>query len=134
MLYFIARFWTPLSNLLASRAYHGCAKIKRFNRDFIVVFGGSQTTSIEYYDINNKSATWELSIRILPAISWVIGSVVTMFDDERCDAFIASYFTKSIFVCSGKYIWAQRDVAYIFPNGTNNMAVMDASLFPPYFI
>ncbi len=124
-----------MSNLLASRAYHGCAKIKRFNRDFIVVFGGSQPNSIEYYDLTKNSATWELSVQTLPvAISWIIGSVVTKFDDEICDAFIASRLTKSIFVCSGKYIWAQRDVAYIFPNGTNNMAVMDASLFPPYFI
>ena len=46
------------------RWHHECARIKRFDHDYVVVMGGTGQTSnyvnvIEFYDLTTKPATWE---------------------------------------------------------------------------
>ena len=46
------------------RWHHECARIKRFDHDYVVVMGGTGQTSnfvnvIEFYDLTTKPASWE---------------------------------------------------------------------------
>ena len=52
--------WTPGPKLNKARYYHGCAKVKVGDNQFLVVTGGHPAyTSVEYLDITNMDLGWK---------------------------------------------------------------------------
>ena len=129
------RTWKRLPNMNEFRSSHACAKIRRNNKDFIAVFGGTNTLTIELYDLASNPATWETLSGVTygtTALSYIIGSVVKGFDVNFCEAMIMSG-SGSVRVCSGNYNWTDYPING-FSLEAGNAVAMDASFFGGYKI
>ena len=128
--------WQSLPNLTIARAAHGCARIQRNNRDYIMVFGGVTflgipTQTIEFYDMTLRPASWEL----VPGLSLplnmprVLGSKVLAFDVNFCDAMMFSAVLDQMVICSGNYNWTSLKPVGYRQLTVTKFAVVDASMF-----
>ncbi len=124
-----------LPNMATSRYYHECSRIKRYGRDYIMVFGGEGSTgllnSIELYDLTLRPATWEVwtGVSIPVIIGRLLGSVVMRFDDDYCNAMIVSLSAKMVLQCTGNHQWSQFDISSTITKGLKKMAKIDANFF-----
>lgn len=122
-----------MANLKNPCSNHGCAKVLRKSRDYLIVYGGSQN-SIELLDLSNKYSPWETSDVTLPAqMTKILGHVATVFDDESCEMMVADASTKMIYSCKENYAWDSRALKRL-PDGSIPFFSIDASLFGPYFL
>jgi hypothetical protein len=117
------------------RSRHGCARITRKNRDYIAVFGGTTTTTIELYDLVSNPSKWEtisgISFGLTP-LGYIIGTLVKAFDVNFCNAMFMDGSGK-VRACSGNYTWTDYQIGN-FSLEAGNAAVVDASFFGGYKI
>ena len=123
--------------MTTDRRSHGCSRVVRNGRDYLVVMGGwsayanSPLLTIELYDMTLRPSFWEsLSGISLPTVlGQVRGTLVMKLDDNLCDAIIISNTTGKMHQCSGNYQWTDYDISLYIPKGLKKMAIIDASLF-----
>ena len=126
-----------LPNMTTARFYHECARITRYGRDYIMVFGGmglpgvSTLQSIEFYDLTLRPSTWEVwtGVSIPVAIGKMLGSVVLRFDDDYCNAMIISLTAQMVLECIGNHQWSQFNISTTLIKGSKKMAKIDANFF-----
>ena len=121
------------------RGRHGCSRVKRNGKDYIMVFGGlygsagAATASIEFYDLNSRPSSWEsvAGLSLGTPFDLIMGSVVKAFDIGHCDAMIQSSINGLMLMCSGNYSWIRYNLGYASPNGNDPfpLALVDASMF-----
>ncbi len=127
------RAWSGLANLNNARSYHGCEKVLRRGRDFLMVYGGSQS-SIELLDLAFRQTPWVVSSVSLPAVMTKIpGHIAKVFDDQSCEMMFVESSTKMLYVCTGNYEWQSKSLKH-FPVGAIPFMAIDASLFGPRLI
>jgi hypothetical protein len=121
--------------MTTARFYHECARITRYGRDFIIVFGGEGSTgllkSIELYDLTLRPTAWEVwtGVSIPVVIGRLLGSVVMRFDDDYCNAMIISQSAKMVLECTGNHQWSQFDISSSIVTGQKKLAKIDANFF-----
>lgn len=100
-----------LPNLVTGRSQHGCARVKRFGANTIVVFGGTGPagglSSVELYNLDAKASAWEIvpALKLPYVIGLIKGVAMTRYDEQGCDAVVISSYTQKIYKCSGKNNW-----------------------------
>ncbi len=115
------------------RADHGCAKIKRNGRDYLVAVGGhygptmTATNTIEFYDLTLMPSSWEF----IPGITLnqprqLVGWKITVFDVGKCEAFFLGVGGIGS-ICTGNYSWSNVAVN-TFNWGALFYPVVDANL------
>jgi hypothetical protein len=115
------------------RANHGCAKIKRSGKDYLVAVAGdygpnlTQTNTIEFYDLTLMPNSWEFIPRvILPQSMSVRGMKITVFEEGICEAIILGSDGNCL-ICTGNYTWTSGNVPY-FQWGNAFHPVIDANV------
>ena len=115
------------------RAGHGCAKIKRSRKDYLVAVGGQYgpnltfTNTIEFYDLSMMPNSWEfIPGVILPQPMLVRGWKITIFDEGICEAFFIGYDANCL-ICTGNYTWTSGNVPS-FQWGNVFFPVVDANV------
>ncbi len=61
---FKKRKWVTLPSMNTGRWFHTCARVQRYNSEYIVAMGGvsninANIFSVEYYDLTNRPSLWE---------------------------------------------------------------------------
>jgi hypothetical protein len=121
--------------MTTARWYHECSSIKRYGRDYLIVFGGESPTgllkSIELYDLTSRSSKWEVwtGVSMPVTVGYLLASVVMRFDDDYCNAMIISLSAKVVLQCSGNHKWIQFDVSTKLSNSWKKMTKVDANFF-----
>jgi len=59
------RIWITLPSMSTGRWFHTCARVQRYNSNYIVAMGGVTNTnanifSVEFYDLTNMPSSWEV--------------------------------------------------------------------------
>jgi hypothetical protein len=122
--------------MIEDRTYHGCSRVVRNGRDYMVVMGGwsgSTSTflsSIEFYDMTVQPSAWEVvsGISLPAALGNIMGSVAIKLDNNLCDVMLISNTTRRLHQCSGNYQWKDFDLSLNITTGSKKMAVIDANL------
>jgi hypothetical protein len=123
--------------MTTARVYHGCERVKRYGRDYIIVFGGQGAPSgtilqsIELYDLTLRPSKWEVwnGVGFPIVIGRILGSVVIRFDDDYCNAMIISLTAKMILECTGNHQWNMFDISTTITKGSKKMTAVDANFF-----
>jgi len=110
------RFWSSLASLNTARYNHGCGKVLRHGRDFLIVYGGAQSagslSSIELFDLSNKNSLWiESQVSLPVAMGNIIGHVATVFDEKSCELMVIDLDIQALWTCKFNYLWTQRNVS-----------------------
>ena len=118
-----------------ARSIHGCSRVRKNGRDYIVVMGGwskirnAYISSIEFYDLTIQPTSWEVvfGISLPTAMGRIQGSVVMKMDDHLCDVMLISNTTGKLHQCSENYQWTDYEIP--LTKGLKKMAIVDANLF-----
>ena len=119
--------------MVTARYYHECARITRYGRDNIMVFGGQGASgllnSIELYDLSVRPASWTVwtGVGFPVVIGNMLASVVMSFEDNYCNAMIISQSTNKILVCTDNHQWRQYGTKA--SNQMKKMTKIDANMF-----
>ena len=90
--------------MIDERTYHGCSRVVRNGRDYMVVMGGWKSStatylsSIEFYDMTVQPSMWEVfsGISLPAALGNIMGSLAMKFDDNLCDVMLISNTTRRL--------------------------------------
>jgi hypothetical protein len=122
-----------LPDMTNSRTSHGCARIKRSGKEYLVTIGGrfvgsTPANTFDFYDLTLMPNSWEFlpGIILPPLIGMTMGGKITVFDDGFCEAFVVNTDGKA-YVCTGNYKWT---VILLTPfrAGSLYLTVVDANL------
>ncbi len=122
--------------MIEDRTYHGCSRVVRNGRDYMVVMGGLKIStgtflsSIEFYDMTVQPSAWEvvLGISLPAALGNIMGSLAMKLDDNLCDVMLISNTTRRLHQCLGNYQWSDYDISQNVTKGWKKMAVIDANI------
>jgi hypothetical protein len=122
--------------MIDDRSYHGCSRVVRNGRDYMVVMGGWKIStgtflsSIEFYDMTVQPTSWEVvsGISLPTAMGNIMGTVNMKLDNNLCDVVLISNTTRRLHQCLGNYHWSEYDISVNVTKGWKKMALIDANV------
>ncbi len=125
-----------MGNLNYARSNHGCGRVKRRGRYFLMVYGGSidatPLSSVELLDLSSPQSNWTVSLNgLLAPVADVIGHAEAVFDTGTCQLVYVDSVSKLKYSCLGQFGWVVTNVSKLMPDGTNKFFKIDALLMTP---
>ncbi len=111
------RTWEILPDMLNKRGSHGCSRVTMKNTDYVIVFGGYESTigpmsTIHFLNLATKKwETYPDKIFLPQQISNIHGSIVLRLDEQGCQMMIVAFYpNQRLFICEGNYQWQVMDL------------------------
>jgi hypothetical protein len=103
--------------MLNKRGSHGCSRLTIKNTDYVIVFGGYESTigmmsTIHFLNLATKKwETYPNKIFLPEQMSNIHGSIVLRLDEQGCQMMIAAFYpNQRLFICEGNYQWHVMDL------------------------